>query len=299
MTSLRRIFGCFLALVMLQLSMAKQVQAQGELQIGYPVAMSADAEGNLFLADRNLPGIWKVTSQGPQVYWKGAKQLRMPGNAPRCIAIAPNGDVFLGDSATREVYRIGSDKAEPLPLTGGKVGVPIALQFWKEGMLVIADLELNRLVEVDLSQKEPAKSLREVASISAPRAMTITNEGNLLVLTQGIDLVVGVASDGSVKPWIAGQPLPKSSLPLGIASATSSEGKQVVRIADSYQHLIWELQPDAAPKQWISDPALAHPSALVQKGEILWILDPRSKQSGDNKVFVWNSQEGLKPWATK
>ncbi|MFO0885758.1 MAG: hypothetical protein U0894_16495 [Pirellulales bacterium] len=284
---------------MLQVSMAKQVQAQGELQIGYPVAMSADAEGNLFLADRNLPGIWKVTSQGPKVYWKGAKQLRMPGNAPRCIAIGPTGDVFLGDSATREVYRIGSDKAEPLPLTGGKVGVPIALQFWNEGKLVSADLELNRLVEVDLSQKEPAKSLREVASISAPRAMTITSEENLLVLTQGSDLVVSVGSDGSVKPWIAGQPLPKSSLPLGIASATSSEGKQVVRIADSYQHLIWELQPDAAPKQWISDPALAHPIALVQNGEMLWILDPRSKQSGDNKVFVWNGQEGLKPWATK
>lgn len=299
MTSLRRIFGCFFALAMLHVSVAKQVQAQGELQIGYPVALAADTEGNLFLADRNLPGIWKLSSQGPQIFWKGAKQLRMPGNAPRCIAVAPNGDVFLGDSATREVYRFSAEKAEPIPLTGGKVGVSIAMQFWQEGKLVIADLELNRLVEVDLTQKEPAKALREVASLSAPRAMAITNDGDLLVLTQGKDLVVSVGSDGSVKPWIAGQPLPKNSLPLGIAGATSPEGKQVVRIADGYQHLIWELQPDEAPKQLVSDPALSHPSALVQKGEMLWILDPRSKQTGDSKVFVWTSQEGLKPWAFK
>lgn len=297
MTCFRRIFGCFLAVAMLQAFVAKHVQAQGELQVDYPVAMASDAAGNLFLADRNLPGIWKVSAQGPQIFWKGGKQLRTPGNSPRCIVVASNGDVLLGDSATREVYRISSEKMEPTPLTGGKVGVPIAMQFWKDGKLIIADLELNRLVEIDLSQKEPAKSLREVASIVAPRALAISNEGELLVLTQGKDLVVSVASDGAVKPWVAGQPLPKNSLPLGLANVSTHEGKQTLRIADSYQHTIWEIQPDVAPKQLVSDSPLAHPSALLQKGDTLWIMDPRSKGAGSSKVFTWTTQEGLKPWA--
>ena len=89
-------------------------------ELNYPLAVAAADDGTLYIADRYLPGVWKVTNGKTEVYFQGSKKFRTPLNAVRCVAIDKQGRLLAGDSATREVYRF-DESAKPKPLTGGKM----------------------------------------------------------------------------------------------------------------------------------------------------------------------------------
>ena len=109
-------------------------------EFDYPLAVTETADGIVYVADRNLPGIWKVEDGKKSIYFQGSKKFRTPLNAVRCLAIDHEGKLLAGDSSTREVYRFDDD-AKPQPLTEGWIGIPMALAVAPDGTIYTADLE--------------------------------------------------------------------------------------------------------------------------------------------------------------
>ena len=104
-------------------------------ELNYPLAVAAADDGTLYIADRYLPGVWKVTNGKTEVYFQGSKKFRTPLNAVRCLAIDKQGRLLAGDSATRDVYRF-DESAKPKPLTGGKIGIPMDIAVAGDGNFV-------------------------------------------------------------------------------------------------------------------------------------------------------------------
>jgi hypothetical protein len=59
-----------------------------------------------------------------------AKDFHTPRNAPRCAAIENDGQLLVGDTSTREVYRF-TPNGTPQPLTAkaypGGIGIPMSI----------------------------------------------------------------------------------------------------------------------------------------------------------------------------
>ncbi|MCA9069389.1 MAG: hypothetical protein KDA84_10720, partial [Planctomycetaceae bacterium] len=74
-------------------------------QMQYPLAVVGADKGPVYVADRKLPGIWKIADGKAEVYFQADKRFRTPLNAVRCLALDKQGVLLAGDSSTREVYR--------------------------------------------------------------------------------------------------------------------------------------------------------------------------------------------------
>ena len=92
----------------------------------YPLAAAVAEDGTIYVADRDLPGVWKYSDGKWSIYFQGSKKFRTPLNAVRCLAIDHQGKLLAGDSSTREIYRF-DDANQPQPLTKGGVGIPMSL----------------------------------------------------------------------------------------------------------------------------------------------------------------------------
>ena len=108
-------------------------------QMQYPLAITAADSGELYVADRELPGVWRADGAKLSVYFQGSKKFRTPLNAVRCLALDRSGALLAGDSSTREIYRF--DKAgKPVPLTSGGIGIPMGMAVNSRGETVGASL---------------------------------------------------------------------------------------------------------------------------------------------------------------
>lgn len=91
-----------------------------ELQIEYSVDAAATDDGTVDVADRKLPGIWRIHDQVPAMFFRTSKKFRTPLNAVRCVANDHQGHQVAGDYSTREVYRF-SEEGKPFFLTDNSV----------------------------------------------------------------------------------------------------------------------------------------------------------------------------------
>ena len=183
----------------------------------YPLAVIAQTDGVIFVADRNLPGIWKVENGKKSVYFQGSKKFRTPLNAVRCLAIDHQGKLLAGDSSTRDVYRF-DDAGQPQPLTSGWIGIPMAIAVAPDGTIYTADIELHRIWKMPA---EGAKEPTEFAVINSPRGLTIDPDGNLWVLSTSSKQgqIQKVTPDGKIEPWIKDHPF---SMPHNIEIGSAS-----------------------------------------------------------------------------
>ncbi|MBL8815146.1 MAG: NHL repeat-containing protein [Planctomyces sp.] len=253
---------CMLVLTA-SVSLAQDTSTATEFE--YPLAVVSPAEGTAFVADRNLPGVWKVENGTKTVFFQGSKKFRTPLNAVRCLALDHQGKLLAGDSATREVYRFGDD-GKPVPLTSGAIGIPMGIAVATDGTIYVADLELQKVWKFPSAGSEKPE---EVASIIGPKSLTFDGDGNLLVLntsdTRG--QILKVLPDGKVEPVIQGQPF---SMPHHIVR--SEDG--TLFVTDNYEHCIWQVTPDAMVQQWISGAPLDRPVGLCRSGSGMLVADP-------------------------
>lgn len=85
-------------------------------EVQYPLSIAVAESGDMYLADRNLPGVWKLQGDQLTLFYEGSRKFRTPLNAIRCVAIDRDGKLLAGDSSTRDVYRF-NDRGEPIGLT--------------------------------------------------------------------------------------------------------------------------------------------------------------------------------------
>jgi len=135
-----------------------------------PHKLSVDKEGNLWLADNGGDQVFKLNRDGKILLTLGKKGVAGTGldefDAPTDVAIAPNGDIFVGDghsgggTATGNARIMKFDKNGKFIMTWGKKGmgpgefdVIHTLAFDSRGRLFAGDRQNNRIQIFDQNGK--------------------------------------------------------------------------------------------------------------------------------------------------
>jgi len=253
-----------------------EAAAADELQ--YPLSVAVSADGALYVADRDLPGILQVNDDTSAEFFRASKQLRTPLNAVRCLAIDKEGRLLAGDSATRQVYRF-DDSGKPLPLlqnlTG--IGIPMSIVVARDGTLLVADLELHQIWKVPTAGGEPMK----FAAVTGPRGLAVDTEDRVWAVSQGENQLLQISADGAVEPVVRGHPF---QFPHNVA--VDSQG--VAYVSDGYGKTIWKVSAGGEPQSWVTGEPLMNPVGLSWRGDDLLVVDPRARA-----VFAVNAEGAL------
>jgi len=249
-------------------------------QMRYPVDVAANEERGVFVADRDLPGIWMFETEQLVQYFAGSRTFRTPLNAVRCLTLDNAGFLLVGDTSTREIYRFDKNR-KPTGLTGGRIGTPMGIAVTKSGELLVSDLELQRIWRVPGQGGEPAP----LADVPAPRGVCLDPAGNLLVVSHGKDgQVLRVTAEGQVTTVVAGRPF---EFPHDVAAAADG----TIYVSDGYAKAIWSIRKGAKPQKWVAGSPLANPVGLTWRGDDLLIADPRA-----SAVFLIDSAGKVSPF---
>ncbi|MBT6153801.1 MAG: hypothetical protein HOL01_25640 [Planctomycetaceae bacterium] len=242
----------------------------------YPLAVVAGADGTVFVADRKLPGIWKVTGETAEVYFQGSKKFRTPLNAVRCVAIDKDGLLLAGDSATREVYRF--DKAgKPQPLTKGGIGIPMAIAVDGDGDLFVGDLETQRIWKVPAAGGEP----KEFAVVPAPRGLAFDKQGRLWVVSHGKNQLIRLGTDGKSEIVAKGRPF-------RFPHQVVLDDDGTAYVSDGYAKAVWKIADGKAPEKLVEGKPLDNPVGIALRGKDILIADPRA-----NALFAIDAEGKL------
>jgi sugar lactone lactonase YvrE len=239
-------------------------------EMRYPLAVVADESAVLYVADRDLPGVWKFESDRLASYFTGSKQFRTPLNAVRSLAIDNDGSLLVGDTSTREIYRFDAD-GRPTGLTDGGIGIPMGIAVTEAGDLLVSDLELHRIWKV------PGKGGRPelLAEVPAPRGVCLDRDGRLLVVSHGKDgPLLRVASDGRITTVVGGRPF---EFPHDVA--IDPDG--TIYVSDGYAKAVWRIREAGKHEKWVSGAPLMNPVGLSWTKDGLLVADPRA-----NAVFA-------------
>jgi sugar lactone lactonase YvrE len=249
----------------------------------YPLSAAVAADGTVYVADRDLPGIWKITDGKKEIFFQASKKFRTPLNAVRCVALDKKGRLLAGDSATREVYRF--DKSgKPTPLTNAGIGIPMSIAVDSDGNLLVADLEVHRIWKVPAEGGKPV----EFAAVPAPRGLAIDKENRVWVVSQGKNHLLRLSADGKqVETIVKGRAF---RFPHNVVLDKENRAY----ISDGYAKSVWKVGPDGKAVKWITGEPFVNPVGLAWQGENLLIVDPRA-----NNIFVANQEGTVRPHGAK
>jgi DNA-binding beta-propeller fold protein YncE len=255
-----------LRLTLLALIASASLTAVHADELQYPLSVAAGKDGVIYVADKDMHGIWKIYAGKLEPLFRGSNKFRTPLNAVWCVGVDPKGRVVAGDSATREVYRF-NDKNEPEPLTKGGVGIPWALAFDSKGDILVCDLEIHQVVKVPGEGGEPVK----VAQVAGPRGIAIDAADRAWVVSGGgKNQVLRVDPQGNVETVVEGRPF---QFPLNI----TLDKEQNAYLCDNYSHAIWKIPKDGKPEKFLADKPLDMPVGITFTGDGLLIADPHAK----------------------
>lgn len=234
-------------------------------ELHYPLAIAVQNTTSVFLVDRDLPGVWKADDQRLKVYFRGTKQFRTPLNAPRCAAIDGQGRLLVGDSATREVYRFDAD-GKPVPLTSGRIGIPMGIAVNRAGELLVSDLELHTVWKVPPDGGEPV----EFARIAGPSGVCIDGEDRLWVVSRAENGLWRVSPEGKTEVIVKGRAF---QFPHSVVVDKES----TAYVCDGYAKTVWKVDADGKPQKWAASSSFVNPVGLAWRQEKLLVVDPRAK----------------------
>ncbi len=244
----------------------------------YPLDAVVDDQGVAYVVDRNLPGVWKWQDGSLSKLFEGSPKFRTPLNAARCIALDNDGTLLVGDSATRDVYRVTSDgKAEPI--TGGQIGIPMDMAVKSDGTIYVADLELRKLMRIPAGTKK----VEEVADVN-PRGVYVDSQDRVWVVSQNPQQLQIVSDSGESEVIVDHRVF---AFPHQVV--VNSEG--VAFVSDGYQKAIWKVVPGGEPKILFEGPPLDNPVGIALVEDRLIVVDPRA-----SKVFRLNDSNQPETW---
>lgn len=251
----------------------------------YPLVSAVAKNGTIYVADRMLPGIWKIKESKAAVFHQASKKFRTPLNAVWCVTFDSKGRLLAGDSATREVYRFDKD-GKPQPLTKGKIGIPISIAADGKGSLYVSDLETQRIWKLSEDGGEP----KEFAVIAGPRGLTVDDKGRLWAINSGKNQIVRFTPDGKSEPVVKGRAF---RFPHSIV--VPKEG--IAYVTDGYGKCVWKIAEGQKPVKLVEGKPFDNPVGLVMGKNGLLVTDPRANAlinvtaDGKTKVVV----QGGKP----
>ena len=213
----------------------------------FPHGIAIDGDDNIWITDGRAMGgkgqqVIKFSPRGDIVMRLGTAGVSGEGtdtlNGPAAVAIAPNGDIFVGDGhgagTNARVVKFSKDgtfiKAWGRRGSGpGEFATPHALAFDSQGRLFVGDRENNR---IQLFTQDGA-FLEEWRQFGRPSGVWIDSDDGMYVadsqsnmttnpgFTRG--LRIGSASDGSVTAFIP-HPNPDPASPAAEGVVTDAAG---------------------------------------------------------------------------
>jgi sugar lactone lactonase YvrE len=235
----------------------------------YPLALAVEGETSIVIVDLNLPGIWRLPLSGgtPQLVYRGSNLLRKPLNRPRCIAVSADGSLLVGDTATREIYRLAADgSGEALPLTNGFLGIPNSLALDSKGRLLISDLETRFVYAWTEGQSEP-----QLFSKTSTRGLHLAADGVIWGVTPDAVALVRFNESGEASAVLGGRPF---QFPHNVV--VDAEGTAFV--TDGYAKTVWRIPNGGTPEPFFAGEPLQNPVGLAMIPGKLLIADPHAKQ---------------------
>ncbi len=252
--------------------------------MAYPLAVATYGPDAVYVADRLLPGIWQLSPQRLAIFAKGEKQFRTPLNAIRTVAVGPDGAVFAGDSATREIYRIAPGE-NPTPLTGGAIGIPIDIAVNRDGVLYVSDLESHQIWRVP-ADGSPAEKF---VAIEGPRGLFLDDSDLLWAVASGSDApLVTISATGEIEPVVKS---PEFEFPHDVV--VDSNGR--IFVSDNYAACIWQVAPDGSVSTFLTDDLLLGPVGLDLRGDELIIADPKARSVFSVSLSDSQPEKQLRP----
>jgi len=251
----------------------------------YPLSAVAGPDKSVYVADRNLPGIWKIDAGQAKIHFQASKKFRTPLNAIRCLAIDHKGQLLAGDSATRDIYRFSAD-AKPVALTSGGIGIPMSIVVRPDGTILVADLETHRVWQVPAEGGKPVEFLR----VTAPRGLALDGKGRLWILSTSSQKgqLLRADSEGKIEAVVSERTF---RFPHNVALL----GTDVAYVTDGYGKTVWKIADTGKPQKWISGSPLVNPVGLAVQGTSLLVTDPRAKTvftaGADGKLTVLSTGE--------
>jgi len=240
----------------------------------YPLAVATDGDV-MYVVDLDLPGVWHVRETQRELFILGSKFLRKPLNRPRCVAVHPNGGILVGDSATREVYHIAAQGADPTPLCQARLGIAMAIAVSPDkASFYVGDAEKRAVFRFPIAGGEPELVVRVNA-----RGLAFDGDGNLWAVTPDDAAIhrIDVKSNTS-EVIVKGRPY---QYPNGLVWA-GDHGY----VTDGYGKAIWKFTADGKTEKWFEGEPLLGPVGIAINESSLFIADPKKLQ-----VFQFNRSD--------
>lgn len=245
----------------------------------YPIDVASADDGTLYVADRRLPGIWKLSNGESTILVQGTSTFRTPLNAIRCVCVGNDGTIYAGDSATREVFRV-SPEGELTPLTDGAIGIPMDIAEDSAGNLYVTDTELHRVWKVSNEGGEPT----EFATVAGPRGIAVDSEDHVWILSLQSPQLRRFAPDGTEEVIV-------SDLVFEFPHQLLVRD-EVVIVSDGYGKCLWRVPRDgSAPEKWVEGEPFANPVGLAEQDGNVLVVDPRSPDPGGGLFAI--SPDGM------
>jgi sugar lactone lactonase YvrE len=282
---MRRFEFCWYAVVALIAPVGLLAEtSQGE-DWQYPIAVAVGRDDTIYVADRNLPGLWTLKDGNSAIFVQASKTFRTPLNAVRCVTVSSDGTLYAGDSASREVFKVDADGAltqltAPQPLLTqtkltddlaftpdhfGLVGIPMAIAVNRVGDVFVTDTDLQRVWRIPAGTRDP----QEFLLVSGPRGIAVDAEDNVWVLSLQAPQLQRVAPDGSATPIV-------SALTFEFPHQVALRPDGTVMVSDGYARSIWTVSAEGKAAKWISGEPLVNPVGIAFRGENLLIVDPQA-----------------------
>ena len=233
-------------------------------ELVYPLGVTADEDGTVYVADRHLPGIWKIQNGKAEIFFQAEKRFRTPLNAVWSVAIDKDGKLLAGDSATRQVYRFEDGKPVPL-LPGVGIGIPIDVHVNQAGEIIVSDQETLRIWKVPAAGGEP----EELAVVPGLRRIFIDAEDQIWAVSGGAEPLLRVKPDGTLEPVVKERAF---EFPHDVVVLDGT-----AYVSDNYAHVIWKVGPDGKVEKWIEGEPLIGPVGLSHRDGKLLIADPKAR----------------------
>ncbi len=245
----------------------------------YPLDAAVGADGTYYIADRKLPGIWKLKDGENTVLYQGKKQFRTPLNAVRCVHVAADGTLYAGDSATREVYSV-SPTGEVKALTNGSIGIPTAIAV-VDGTVYVTDLELQRIWKFPAAGLPITQQPTEFAVVGGCRGLFVDDKGFIWVLSSLAPQLRKYTGDGKFEPVV-------SDVVFDFPHQVCVTSDGTAYVTDGYAKAIWKIAPSGKPEKWVSGEPFVNPIGIRPQGTDFIVCDSRAnalfKVTPDGKV---------------
>jgi len=185
--------------------------------------------------------------------------------------LAADGTLYVGDSATREVYRLGED-GTATPLTDGAIGIPVDIAVNSTGQLFVSDLETQRIWKLPASASTTSEPIaaEEVAQLAAPRGLFVDAEDRLwAIAASGEAPLVRIGADGMIEPVVTTRAF---EFPHDVVVDEAG----IAFVSDNYARCIWQVSLAGEVSKVASGEPLSGPVGLAQGAGGVLIADPRT-----------------------